>query len=392
MNMGSLTKLGAAALCGLGLALAGCSGDGQASKEGGQAASRPPVAVETMKVVPADLVEGIEVVGSLAPKYEASIKSEYAGIVSEVLVDQWVRVKKDQPLARLDVREAQVLVNKAAAAVEAAKAQLMQARVARERATREHQRLVKLKASGLATQQSLDEADTETQAAAARQAAAAAQLKLAQDDLDHARTRFGKTVISAPFDGVVAYRGVSAGDMVGEAGAPKVMFRLVDPTRLDLTVTVPSLEMAALKVGQPLHFTTDAFPGRTFAGRVMFINPTVGETDRSVKVVAEVPNPAEELKGGLFVKGRIVTGSRQGVLQVPRAALTVWDVGGASGELWVVAGGKALRRAVKLGAAVGELVEVVGGLAPGERIVVRGGFNLRQGDAVLEAQPDGKGA
>lgn len=359
---------------------AGCNGDSQASKPAG----KPPVAVETMAVTPADLETSIQVTGTLAPKQVSDLKSEYAGIVSAVLVDQWVRVKKDQPLARLDVREPQVLVNKAAAGMEAAKAQLSQASVAHERAQREHQRLIKLKSSGLATQQSLDEADTELQAAAARQAAAQAQLKVAQDDLDHARTRFAKTVITAPFDGVVAYRGVSAGDMVGEAGTNKVMFRVVDPTLLDLTVTVPSLEMAALKVGLPLFFTTDAFPGRTFAGRVMYINPTVSEVDRSVKVVAEVPNPAEELKGGLFVKGRIVTGNRQAVVQVPRAALTAWDVSGGSGELWVVAGGKAQRRAVKLGEAVGDLVEVAGGLEPGERIVVRGGFNLRQGDAVQE--------
>lgn len=369
----------------LALMAAGCDSDSQASK----AAGKPPVAVETQKAAPADLETSIQVTGTLAPKQEASLKSEYAGIVSEVLVDQWVQVRKHQPLAKLDVREPQVLVNKASAAMEAAKAQLIQANVASERAQREHQRLVKLKASGLATQQSLDESDSELQAAAARKAAAAAQLRVAQDDLDHARTRLAKTVITAPFDGVVAYRGVSVGDMVGEAGAPKVMFRLVDPKLLDLTVTVPSLEMAALRVGQPLFFSTDAFPGRTFAGRVMYINPTVGEVDRSVKVVAEVPNPEEELKGGLFVKGRIVTGSRQGVLQVPRSALTAWDVGGGSGELWVTADGKAQRRSVKLGAAAGEMVEVLGGLEPGERIVVRGGFNLRQGDAVLEARPGG---
>ncbi|MFH1057116.1 MAG: efflux RND transporter periplasmic adaptor subunit [Pseudomonadota bacterium] len=369
----------------LAAAAAGCNNDSQASKPVG----KPPVAVQTLAAAPADLETSIAVTGALAPRQVADLKSEYAGVVSEVLVDQWVRVKKDQPLARLDVREPQVLANKAAAAVEAAKAGLAQAGVGLDRARREHQRLVNLKASGLATQQSLDEADTELQAAAARQAAAAAQLKVAQDDLSHARTRLAKTVITAPFDGVVAYRGVSAGDMVGEAGAPKIMFRVVDPSRLDLTVTVPSLEMAALKVGQPLHFTTDAFPGRSFNGRVMFINPTVGETDRSVKVVAEVPNPGEELKGGLFVKGRIVTGSRQGVLQVPRSALTAWDVGGGSGELWVVAAGKAQRRLIKLGPASGEMVEVAGGLKPGERIVVRGGFNLRQDDAVLEADKNG---
>ena len=367
------------------LPVAGCSGDGEASKQAG----KPPVPVEVLNLRLADLETGIEVTGTLAPKHEASVKSEYAGIVAEVLVDQWVRVTKGQPLARLDVREPQVLVNKASAAVEAAKAQLLQAQVAQERAQREHQRLVNLKQSGLATQQSLDEAATELQASAARQAASLAQLQVAQDELSHARTRMGKALIVAPFDGVVAFRGVSPGDLVGEAGSNKVMFRVVDPRQLELTVNVPSIEMAALALGQPLSFTTDPFPGQTFDGRVMFINPSVNEADRSVKVVAEVPNPDEKLKGGLFVKGRIVTGKRLGVLMVPRAALTAWDVAQGSGELWVVENDRAVRRTVKLGLASGERVEVAGGLAPGERIVVRGGFNLRANDPAKIIQESG---
>ena len=364
---------------GLLLAAAGCSGDGQASKQG---AAKPPVAVEVMALRPTNLETGIEVTGTLAPKHEAAIKSEYAGVVAEVMVDQWVRVAKGQPLARLDEREAKVMVNRAAAAAEGAKAQLLQAQVAQERAQREHQRLINLKQSGLATQQSLDESDTESQASAARQAAAEAQLKVARDELDHVKTRLGKAVIVAPFDGVVAFRGVSPGDLVGEAGSSRIMFRVVDPKLLELTVNVPSLEMASLALGQPLSFTTDAFAGQTFNGRVLFINPSVNEADRSVKVVAEVPNPDEKLKGGLFVKGRIVTGQRVGVLMVPRAALIAWDVAQGSGEAWVVIDDRAQRRAVKLGPASDELVEVTAGLKPGERVVVRGGFNLRANDPV----------
>lgn len=378
----SMTRLGAATLCGLGLALTGCSGDGQASKEGGQAASRPPVAVETMKVVPADLVEGIEVVGSLAPKYEASIKSEYAGIVAEVMVDQWVRVTKGQPLARLDTREADALVRKAQAAVEAARAGLLQAEVGQRRAVREHQRLLKLKEVGLVTQRDLDDVATDEEANQARREAAKAQLNAAQDELSFVRARYSKAHILAPFDGVIAYRGVNVGDMVGEAGSSKVMFKVVNTRLLEITVNVPSREMAALKKGQPLEFNTDAYPGRGFSGVLMFINPTVNEADRSVKVVMEVPNQDELLKGGLFVKGRIVTGVRRGVLQLPRAALTTWDVVRGQAELLVHKDQAAQRRGVKTGVVKGDLVEISEGLNPGEEVITRGGFNVKDGDRV----------
>ena len=366
----------------LSLGLAGCSSNGDAAKDGGQTGGRPPVAVEAMKVVPADLVEGIEVVGSLSPKYEASVKSEYAGLVAEVMVDQWVRVNKGQSLARLDTREAETLVRKSQAAVEAAKASLLQAEVALGRARREHQRLLKLKEVGLVTQQNLDDARTDEDASGARVAAARAQLQVAQDDLSFVRTRLGKAVIKAPFDGVIAYRGINVGDMVGEAGNNRVMFKVVDTHLLELTVNVPSREMAALRLGQPVEFSSDAYPGRTFVGKVMFINPTVNEADRSVKVVVEVPNQDELLKGGLFIKGRIVTGTRRGVLQLPRSALTTWDVAQGRAELLVGKDQVAQRRNVKTGAVKGELVEITEGLAPGEEVITRGGFNVKDGDRI----------
>jgi RND family efflux transporter MFP subunit len=375
------------ALAGPALALAACGSDGKISKEGAKIATRAPVAVETMKAVPADLVEGIEVVGSLAPKFEASVKSEYAGIVSEVMVDQWVRVKKGQPLARLDTREANSLVNKAQAGMEAAKANLLQAEVGLRRSQRELQRLLKLKEVGLVTQRELDDARTDEEASQARVEAARAQLKVALDDTSFVRTRLNKAQILAPFDGVIAFRGVNVGDMVGEAGSNKVMFKVVDTHMLELTVNVPSREMAALKLGLPLEFNTDAFPGRSFPGVVMFINPTVNEADRSVKVVMEVPNQDELLKGGLFAKGRIITGTRKGVLQLPRAALTTWDVVQGRAELLVNQDQKAQRRGVRTGAVKGDLVEITEGLSAGEEVITRGGFNVKDGDPIKVATP-----
>jgi len=359
-------------------ALAGCSSEGKANKP----QDRPAAAVDVVQIQSVRIDEAIEVVGSLAPKYRADVKSEYQGRVAEVLVDQWVPVTKGQALARLDTREMLSVVQIAAASVEAARAGLLQAQVRADRAQREHQRLVSLKDAGLVTQQAIDEAATEVQAARAAVEAAGAQLAVARDDLARDRTRLDKAVIRAPLDGVIAQRGVNAGDMVGEAGSSHIMFKIVDNRLLELTVTVPSHRMGALAVGQPLTFTTDAFAGETFTGTVMFINPAVSETDRSVKVVAEVPNPEERLKGGLFVKGRIVTGQRQGVILVPRAALTTWDMALSRAALLVVAEQTVRLRQVTTGAQVGDAVEITQGLAPGEVLVVRGGFTVKDGDKV----------
>jgi RND family efflux transporter MFP subunit len=347
------------------------------------------VAVEVIEAAVTDLVEGIDGVGSLSPKFSADVKSEYAGIVTDVYVNEWVRVKKGTPLARIDTREMEILKQKARAAVEMAKANLLQAEVAANRANREYDRLLKLKEVGLVTQQNLDDGQTEKEASSARIEAAKAQLNAAEEDLQYTQTRLSKTIIHSPMDGVVSLRGVNVGDLVGEMGSPKVMFRIIDPRILDLTVIVPSGEMASVRVGQPLTFSTDALPGKTFTGKVMFINPVVNESDRSVKVTAQVENASEQLKGGLYVKGRIITGKRTGILKVPRAALLSWDVAGKKGDLFVVKGETANRRAVQTGSLMGDFVEVTSGLAPGDPVVVRGGFNLKDGDRVNVTRVDG---
>ncbi len=353
----------------IGLALASC---GKPADGTGAAGSRPPVAVETAKAATTELEESVAVVGTLEARNEAEVKSEYSGTVAEVFVTQWVRVAKGTPLARLDTREAE-------AGMRAAKATWLQAEAGARSAARELDRTVKLREAGLATQQQLDESRSADEAARAAAEAAKAQLAMAE-------TRLAKAVIRAPIDGVVALRNVNVGDYVENMGSPAPMFRVVDNRVLELTASVPSARMEALSVGQPFTFTSDALPDRALHGKVSFINPAADETSRTVKVKTEVANAGETLKAGLFVKGRIVTGRRPGVLVVPRAALVSWDTVARTAGVFVVEGGVAKRVPVETGAAPGDVVEVVKGLAPGQEVVTRGGFNLRDGDRVLLAR------
>lgn len=360
--------------------LTGCSG----SRANGEAEKRkPPVPVEVRKLAPIDRVEAIDVVGSLSPRFEAAVKPEFSGTVTEVYVSQWVPVRKGQALARLDTREGDVLLQKARAGVEAAKASLLQTEVRDRQAERELARMQQLKANGLATQQALEDAQTGREASTAMVAAAKSQVALAEEEVRHAQTRLAKSVITAPMDGVVAERNASPGDVVGEPGGGAPVFRVVDNRVLDLTVTVPAGQLARLAVGQPLEFTTDAFPGRTFEGKVSFINPAVDPASRSVKVIAEVPNAGGELRGGLFVRGRVVLGTREDVLAAPREALMQWDVQNGSGVLFVVENDVARRRTIQTAGASGNDVEIASGVKPGDLVVARGAFNLKDGDKVL---------
>jgi RND family efflux transporter MFP subunit len=386
MKKGFIRKV---ALFALWVGIYGCSATGEDKKLNEKVGQRPPVAVEVTKVTAANITDGIEVIGTLSSKFGADVKSEYTGIVAEVYVTEWVQVEKGTPLARLDTREGELVLKKAQTAVEIAKANLMQVEVAANRANREYERALKLKEVGLITQQNLDDARTEREAAAVRISAAKAQIQAAEEDVEHAQTRLSKAIIRSPRKGVISWRNVNVGDYVGEMGA-KPMFRIVDNRVLELTVTVPSGEMGAVRMGQALTFSTDAIPGKTFAGKVMFINPTVNESDRSVRVVAEVENTPEQLKGGLFVKGQILTGKRTGVIKIPRIALLTWDVAATKAEIFVVNENVAHRRTVRTGNISGDQVEIISGLASGQQVITRGGFNVKDGDKVNVTRVNGE--
>ncbi len=360
------------------LLLTGCS----KKKTGVQ----PAVSVEVVKVAEADMTESTDVVGSLSAKHQTDVKAEYPGAVSQIYVSEWVRVSKGTPLAQLDTRELALVLQRSEATVEAAKANVAQAEVAQNRAERENARFIKLKEAGLITQQNLDDSATEKEAAAARVSAAKAQLRAAQGELHQMQTRFSKAVIRSPLDGVVSQRNINVGDLTGD----KMLFHIVDNRLLDLTVTVPSGDTGKVKVGQPLTFSTDSLPGKTFTGKVAFINPSISEADRSVKIIAEVKNEPEILKSGLFVKGKIITGSRTAVLQAPRTGLVSWDVAKKQAEIFIVKDNKAQRKTIATGAVSGDQVEVSSGLAAGELVVTRGGFNLKDGDIVKVIAGNGR--
>lgn len=366
--------------------LAGCSKDGEAQNA---RVEKPALAVETVPVTARDLAEGIEVTGSLEPKFSADVKTQIPGLVKQVYVTEWVRVRKGTPLARIDTAEPEALAKRAEASVESARAALAQAQVSATRAERELARIIKLKESGLATQQSVDDARTESAAAQARIDAAQAQIRVAQEELRQARARLAKGLVVSPLDGVVALRDVNVGDLAGDAATGKPIFRIVDNRVLNLTVTIPSADSARVMVGQPLEFSVDALPGRTFTGTVMFINPELSAEDRSLRVIAEVRNAGELLKGGLFAKGRILVGRRPAVVQVPRDALAAWDTASKKASVFVVAGNVAKVKQVETGVVIGDEVEIVRGVGPGEQLVTRGGFNLKDGDVVTVV---GKGA
>jgi Cu(I)/Ag(I) efflux system membrane fusion protein len=206
--------------------------------------------------------------------------------------------------------------------------------------------------------------------------AAAARERLAlwgldRDQIDRiAATRHAEIdlVVRSPVSGTVLEKKVVQGQYVT---AGQDLFLLADLSRLWLSAKVYEQELGGIKVGQLAVARFAAFPGRDFQGRVRFIDPVLDPATRTVGVRVELPNPGGLLKPGMFATAELRVDLGRG-LAIPKSA--VLDTGVRQVVYVQVAPGRFTGREVRLGPPAGELVQVVEGLAEGERVVTAASF------------------
>jgi membrane fusion protein, multidrug efflux system len=320
----------------------------------------------------------VEVYGSLTPKSSTDLKSEILGRVQRVHVKEWDRVKPGDLLLEVDPMDFQLELSRTESGIKMAKAQLMEAQVGLNRARRELTRAERLKEGGLITGQEQDERRTSMEAAAARVALAQAQVAQAEAQAAASRHTLQKTTLMAPIEGIVSQRRVDVGDFL-DKGTP--LFTLVDNRILDFTANVPAQDLIRVSEGQLLTFTVDGFQNRTFKGHIKRVNPVVNATDRSGRILAEVANQDGLLRGGLYAHGQVLVEERPSAIVLPRDALMSWNLEKESATVFVVESGDVVRsRPVTTGLVEDGLVEIRQGLIGTEKVVIRGGFNARDGE------------
>lgn len=335
------------------LPFAGC-GRGKQSEE---AAAPPPEIVlgpaDTAIVTRAEVQTGPSLSGTLTAEEEATVRAQLSGSILETYVEPGEAVRRGQPLARLDTFGLRDAYTSAQVAVEQARSNL-------SLAEREAERQRVLADAGAVAERNVETATQSVAQARAGLAQARAQLASAEKQLGYAR-------ITAPIDGVVSEKPVSAGDVVQPGTA---VYTVVDPSRLELEASVPAEQVGALHIGAPVQFTVNGYPGRAFEGEITRINPAADPATRQVRVYAEIPNPGNDLVAGLFAEGRIASQSRVG-LTVPSAAI---DRRMQRPAVLVVREGKVQRVDVELGIEDEreQRVEVRNGVREGE-VVLRGG-------------------
>ncbi|MCD6415803.1 MAG: efflux RND transporter periplasmic adaptor subunit, partial [Planctomycetes bacterium] len=230
---------------------------------------------------------------------------------------------------------------------------------------------------GAGTEQQLDRAVTAFERAQAELNLAQAQIKQAEAALAQAKVNLDKATIEAPFSGVVSRKYVDEGAFVGPTTP---LFKLVDIHQVEITGGVAGRHYPKLKVGQTrAEVQVDAYPGETFSGRLSRVRPELDRATRTVAVTVRMANEDGRLKPGMYARIKLVLQEHDAVPLVPDEALLTF---GDETRVYVVNGGEAHARKVRIGLEEGNLNEVLEGLRPGERVVVRGKEMLREGAPV----------
>lgn len=324
------------------LILAGCGGSEPgpgAGGGGGGPAGAKALPVEAVTLRPEPLSAGLETVGSLRADESVVVRPEIAGRISRIHFTEGGRVQAGQPLFTLDASLARASLNEAAA-------NLQNSRRAAERAGQ------------LVEESLIARADYDT---------ARAALGVDQARVASAKTALSKMTLTAPFSGQIGLREVSVGDYVN-AGQELVTLVRLDPIEVDFSL--PESAMAQLQTGQDVEVTVDAYPGETFFGEVVAIDPVVDPNSRSVRLRAQIPNPDSRLRPGQFANVEVDAGAdRANALLIPEQAL-MQD--GDVRFVYTVVDGKANRTPIKTGKRVPGKVHVLDGLEAGDVVITAG--------------------
>lgn len=338
----------------LALSLSACHKAPTPEAQARAAAAKPaPVVVKgaTAAVVERVFPRFLRVTGQLGARNDAVVAADSTGRVVAAPVERGSVVKAGDVLAQLDERQPKFSLAEAVASTAMARARLALARNEVER----NKPLVEKKAVAEADYQKLL---TEQAAREAELASSEARQALAQKTLDDC-------VIRAPFGGVVAERSVEPGVYVR---ADSAIARVVDLSTLRLVLNVPETEVGGLLVGQPVEFTTAAYPDKTFTGTLKFLGAAMREASRDLVVEAEVPNPDGHLRPGFFSDARIRLREEK-VVAVPADALRIE---GSRRKAFVVEKDNTIsERLVEVGDTRENFTEIRRGVAAGETVLVK---------------------
>jgi multidrug efflux system membrane fusion protein len=320
--------------------------------------NKPPPAAVTVAEAKSEVIPNLlTAVGELVAVHQVNVTSDVSGRITDIMFAPGASVKAGSPLVQLfDAPDQGDLAS--------FKAQATGAELALDRAKQ-------LAAKQFGPQSTVD----------------AAQATFDQANAGIAKTQaiISQKLVRAPFDGELGVRHVEVGQYL-TAGTQIVS--LTDLSVLWANFTVTEKDSGQLKVGQTVRVTVDAYPGRTFEGKITAIEPQIASDTRNIHVQATLDNPDHILKPGMFATTTVVLPDRPAVVTVPETAVDYTLYGDS---VFLISEKKqddgktsltVVRTFVRTGDRINGRAEILSGLKPGDRVVAVGQLKLQSGAAV----------
>src|SRR5438093_11634758 len=370
------------------LTLPACSSS-VAGKRADSALREERVQVRAVPVKAERLRRNVDSVGSLFALEEVTVSSEVEGKVDDVLVDVGDHVERGQPLVNVSTIELKLALDQQRALYQQARARLgvtgesddlknvldgaevKKAAADLKEAEEIYKRAQLLLEKQLLPRQDFDQTEARVSAARAAYDLAVqsvqnlrAQLPQYRASVELAEKKLRDAVIRAPFKGQVKERVVSPGQYLKVQTSVMVIVSM-DPLRVRLKI--PETMAGWIQLGDRIQVSVEAYPGRTFSGKLSRINPTVDPQNRAFEVEALLENSEGLLKPGFFVKARIPSGKIDQVLTVPQDALQ-YSYGVY--KVCLIQNDVLKEAEVKIGELSSDEVEIVSGVKAGDMIAV----------------------
>lgn len=327
-----------------------------------------PMQVATITAAEAETAawaRGISAVGTARAVNGTQLTTEAAGIVTEIRFTSGDTVEKGQILLRLDD--------------DTDRAELQSLRAAAELARLDLDRTERLHRQGSVSKAELDRAKS--------------QADQASGALNTQQARVNQKTIRAPFSGQLGIRQVDLGEYLSP-GTPVVSLQQLDPVYLEFNL--PEQRLADIRLDMTVRAEVDAWPGETFEGRVTAVEPGINPGTRNFMIQATLDNPEQKLRAGMFARVTLDLGDADEVVAIPQTAVSYNPYGNAvfvivenegnNGEPHLTVN----RRFVRTGRTLGDMVAILEGLEPGDRVATSGLLKLNNNATVKisdEAQP-----
>jgi len=322
----------------------------------------PPALVVTAAATMEPITEKVELPGTVSPILDSLVASEVEGRVAARKIDLGTRVTRGQTLLRLDAKRLEKDLEIARAEKADVEAQL-------ELAVLQERRATKLHDDGILPPGDLDEAVARRQSLEGRTRAIEARVASIRDDIE-------RTVIHAPFPGVVTEVHTEVGEWIGQ-GDPAVRLARLDT--LEIRLEVPERYYPFLSRGDAAPATIEALPGLVLEGKIFSLVPQADPESRTFPVLIRAKNPEGRVGAGMLSRVELTLSTGEKALLVPKDAIVRQS---RQQVVYVVEDDKVRAVTVRTGRASGTSVEVFGKLRAGDSVVVRGNERLTPGQAV----------